>query len=226
MAAFTPIVRRELFLFFRELARNNTTEWMEAHRDRYKTAVVQSLRRLCEELTPTMLRMDARFDCSGRSGANFSRINRDTRFAKDKTPYRAQMYLKFSAAFRGEGETGQLYAGFFANAVTAGFRIYVGGKRRESALAQIAEPRLQRNPGWLAQQKKRLGRRYESYWYSTEKGVWTKHSGWPPQEWKKVQGWIVRRKFTRAAAMRAGFPRELGKTFRDLFPLLRFTSLD
>jgi uncharacterized protein (TIGR02453 family) len=225
MAVSTPIVRRELFQFFRKLARNNTTEWMEVNRERYKESVVQPLRRLCEELAPAMLRMDARFDCSGRSGANFSRINRDTRFAKDKTPYRAQMYLKFSAAFRGEGETGQLYAGFFPDTVTAGFRIYAGGKRKESALAQIAEPRLQRNPRWLAQQRKRLSRRYESYWYSTEKGAWTKHSGWPPQEWKKVQAWIVRQKLTPAAAMRADFPRELGKIFKELFPLLRFTSL-
>src|SRR2546423_6592120 len=225
MPVATPIITRELFRFFRDLARNNKTEWMEAHRDRYKEAVVQPLRRLCEELTPTMLQMDARFDCSGRSGANFSRINRDTRFAKDKTPYRAQMYLKFSAAFRGEGETGQLYAGFFSDTVTVGFRIYVGGKRRESALAQIAEPRLQQKPRWLAQQKKRLSRKYESYWYSTEKGKWTKHSGWPPPEWKKVQAWVLRRKLPPAAAMRAGFPREFGKTFGGLFPLLRFTSL-
>ena len=225
MAKPETIVGRELFRFFRDLARNNTTEWMEANRDRYKTAVVQPLRRLCEELTPAMLRLDGGFDCSGRSGANFSRINRDIRFAKDKTPYRAQMYLKFSAPFGGEGETGELYAGFFPDTVSAGFRIYVGGKRKESALAQIAEPRLRQNPRWLAQQKKRIGRRYESYWYSTEKGAWTKHAGWPPVEWKKVQAWIVRRKLTPASAMRASFANELRKTFKDVFPILRFTSL-
>jgi uncharacterized protein (TIGR02453 family) len=219
------IVTRELFSFLRDLARNNRTEWMEANRDRYKEAVVQPLRSLCEELTPAVLKLDGRFDCSGRSGTNFSRINRDIRFAKDKTPYRAQMYLKFSAPFGGEGETGELYAGFFPDTVSMGFRIYVGGKRRESAVARIAEPRLKENPRWLAQQKKRLGREYESYWYSMEKGKWTKHGGWPPAEWEKVQGWIVRRKVTPAAALRANFPGELGKTFRELFPLLRFTSL-
>ena len=225
MASPDEIITRELFLFFKNLARNNRTEWMEANRDRYKQNVVQPLRRLCEELTPAMLKLDGRFDCSGRSGTNFSRINRDIRFAKDKTPYRAQMYLKFSAPFGGAGETGELYVGFFPDTVSAGFRIYVGGKRKDSAVAQIAMPRLQENPQWLAQQKKRLGRRYESYWYSTEKGRWTKHGGWPPPEWKKVQGWIVRRKLTTAAALRENFPEELRKTFRELFPLLRFTSL-
>lgn len=223
--AKSPITR-ETFRFFRDLARNNRTEWMEAHRDRYKQTVVQPLRTLCEELTPEVLRLNPGFDCRGRSGANFSRINRDTRFANDKTPYRAQMYVKFCVPFAGEGETGQLYTGFTANAVTAGFRIYSGSKYKESALAQIAAPHLQAHPRWLAQQEKRLGRRYESYWYSTEKGEWTKHAGWPPGEHRKrVKAWIVRRKLSTAAATRAAFKRDLGRIFRELYPLLRFTSV-
>jgi len=227
MANVKSPIPRETFRFFRDLARNNRTEWMEANRDRYKQSLVLPLRQLCEELTPAVLRLNPDFDCSGRTGANFSRINRDTRFANDKTPYRAQMYLKFAVPFGGEGETGQLYAGFGADAVTAGFRIYSGSKRKESALAQIAGPRLEVNPRWLTQQKKRLSRRYESYWYSTEKGQWTKHPGWPLSEnWKKVQAWIVRRKFSPAAATRANFPRDLSKVFRELYPLLRFTSVN
>jgi uncharacterized protein (TIGR02453 family) len=224
--AAAPRIGRETFRFFRDLARNNRTEWMQANRDRYKECVVEALRALCEELTPCVLRLHPGFDCSGRSGANFSRINRDTRFANDKTPYRTHMYLKFEVPFPGEGESGQLYAGFSADAVTAGFRIYSGSKRKESALALVAEPRVEANPQWLAQQRKRLSRRYESYWYSTVKGEWTKHAGWPASEsWSKVKGWVVRRKLSPAAANREGFSRELGKIFRDLYPVLRFTSL-
>lgn len=227
MPAVKPILTRETFRFFRDLARNNRTEWMEANRERYKETVVQPLRRLCEELTPAMLRLDDGFDCSGRSGANFSRINRDTRFAKDKTPYRAQMYLKFSVPFGGEGETGQLYAGIFADTVTAGFRIYSGSRRKTSAIGMIVEPRLSTNPRWAAQQKQRLGRKYDSYWYSTQKGEWTKKAGWPTssEEWKRLQGWVVRRKLGVGAALRASFPRDLAAIFRELYPLLRFTSL-
>jgi uncharacterized protein (TIGR02453 family) len=219
-------IGRETFRFFRELARHNRTEWMEANRDRYKQCVVQPFRALCEELTPELLRLDGRFDCRGRTGANFSRINRDTRFAKDKTPYRAQMYLKFAVPFPGKAESGQLYVGISAKTVTAGFRIYSGSKRKESALAQVATPRLEANPKWLMQQKKRLSRQYESYWYSTEKGNWTKHSGWPAAEnWKKLQGWIVRQELGSAAATRKTFRNDLLKIFRQLHPLLRFTSL-
>ena len=227
MSANHLIFTRETFQFFRDLARNNRTEWMETNRERYKQCVTQPFRGLCEALAPAMLRLDWRFDTSGRTGANFSRINRDTRFARDKTPYRAQMYLKFSAPFSGEGETGQLYTGVSAETITAGFRIYQGSKRKESALSLIAEPRLLKNPRWPVQQKKRLSRRYQSYWYSTQKGKWTKHSGWPvsPEEWKKLQGWVVRRKLGIAAASKRSFPVELAKIFREMYPLLRFTSL-
>jgi uncharacterized protein (TIGR02453 family) len=227
MAKQEPIFTRATFQFFRDLRRNNGKVWMDANRERYQQSVVQPFRRLLEEVSPAVLQLDARFDTSGRTGANFSRINRDIRFAKDKTPYRAQMYLKFSAPFPGEGETGQLYTGISADAVTAGFRIYTGSKRKESAIALIADSRVLAQPKWIAQQKKRLSRRYESYWYSSQKGDWTEQAGWPidPEYWKKVQAWIVRRKLKTVDATRATFPQEIAKIFRELYPLLRFTSL-
>src|SRR6266404_1974489 len=228
MASAKTVFTQETFRFFRDLGRNNKKVWMDAHRDRYQSAVVQPFRRLLEELAPTVLELDDRFDTTGRTGANFSRINRDIRFAKDKTLYKTQMYLKFSVPAPGKRETGQLYVGISKDTVTAGFRIYSGGKRKESTLALIAEPRTMATPDWAAKQKKRLGRRYESYWYTTVKGEWIVHKGWPasPEDWKKILAWIVRRKFAPAAATRVTFPREAAKVFRDLYPLVRFTSLE
>jgi uncharacterized protein (TIGR02453 family) len=223
-----PIFTRATFQFFRDLARNNKKVWMDANRERYQEFVVRPFRRLLEEVSPAVLQLDSRFDTTGRTGSNFSRINRDIRFAKDKTPYRAHMYLKFSAPFPGEGETGQLYTGISAETVTAGFRIYCGSKRKESALGVIADARVLAQPKWIAQQKKRLSRRYESYWYCLEKKEWKEQRGWPsgPDDWKKLQAWIVRRKLKSADARRAAFPREIAGIFHDLYPLLQFTSLD
>ncbi len=226
MANPKPIFTRDTFKFFRDLARHNKKTWMDANRDRYQQCVVRPFRRLLDEMAPVVLQLDPRFDTTARGGGNFSRINRDTRFAKDKTPYRAQMYLKIGAPFAGEGEAGQLYVGLSAETVTVGFRIYSGSKHKESALARIAQPGVTSDPSWLLRQKKRLGRRCQSYWYSAEKGEWTQCSGWPvAQDWNKVRGWIVRRKLTPAAATRASFPRDVAKIFRELYPLLRFTSL-
>ena len=227
MAPAKVIFTRETFQFFKDLGRHNHKEWMDANRDRYQAALVQPFRRMLEELAPAVLKLDSRFDTTGRTGTNFSRINRDIRFAKDKTLYKTNMYVKFSVPPPIKRETGQLYVGLSRDTVTAGFRIYSGGKRKESTIALIAEPRATADSRWVAKQKKRLGRRYESYWYTTVKGEWTKHNGWPtaPENWEKILAWIVRRKFTPAAATRTSFPAEASKVFRDLYPLLRFTSL-
>ena len=223
MPAPEAIFSREIFRFFQDLSRNNRKEWMDANRERYEALVSRPFRRLLEELTPFLMRLDQQLDVSGRG--NFSRINRDIRFAKDKTPYRPQMYLKVPAVFSG-GETGELYAGVSAKSVTVGFRIYSGGKRNASALGLVADQRIAAQPAWLAQQKKRLGRNYESYWYSNERGRWTQKNGWPTAaEWPRLQGWIVRKKLAPRALYSGAFLGEVQKTFRELLPLLRFTSL-
>jgi uncharacterized protein (TIGR02453 family) len=215
------IFSRDIFKFFRELGRNNHKTWMDANRERYKTAVVEPFRVLLERLSPVARRLNPRFATAGRVGENFSRINRDIRFARDKSPYRSQMYLFFSEP---GSDAGQLYVGLSAEAVTSGFRIYGAGKT--SSLAQLARPRGRENARWIERQKRRLAKKYESYWYSSEKGEWTKHSGWPvnPDDWKKLQGWIVRRKFAPAAASRSAFEREAAKIFREVYPLYSFTS--
>lgn len=212
--------------FFRDLGRHNRKEWMDANRDRYRAEVVHPLRALLAALAPTALKLHACFDTAGRTGVNFSRINRDIRFAKDKTPYRTQMYVTFPDPSAGDAMTAQLYVGISAETVTAGFRTYAGGSAKSSPLLQKVLPRMAEHPQWLARQKKRLGRRCESYWYSTQKGEWTKHNGWPleAEEWKKLQGWVVRRKFPPRTATRPAFVSGVASLFREVYPLFAFVT--
>jgi uncharacterized protein (TIGR02453 family) len=218
----SPIFTHETFRFFRDLSRHNRKEWMDANRERYQAHVVAPFRALLAALAPAALKLDPNFDVSGRTGVNFSRINRDIRFAKDKTPYRPQMYLTFTA--RGAKDAGQLYVGVSGEAVTVGFRIY--GGERDSRLARIAAPRAAANTKWLAVQSRKLGKNFDSYWYSTEKGEWTKHDAWPltPEDWKGIKGWIVRRKLPPAAATRPGFVADAAKIFCAAFPFYAFST--
>jgi len=226
MPAPQPIFSKDIFDFFRALGRHNKKSWMDANRERYQLVVCKPFRLLLGELSPALLKLDANFDVAARAGGNFSRINRDIRFAKDKTPYRTQMYVKVGVPMPGEMESGELYLGISAEIVTAGFRIYAVPKRRLSSISLVAEPKLAANPRALAQQKKRLSRKYDSYWYSTVKGEWTKNTGWPTvQDWPKLQAWVVRKKLSKSTATRGTLPAEVAKIFRDLYPLLKFTSL-
>ena len=221
MPSSQAVFSSETFRFFRELGRNNHKPWMDENRDRYRSAIVEPFRLLLDRLTPFAYKLNPKFIVTGRVGENFSRINRDIRFAKDKSPYRTQMYLFFSEP---GDEGGQLYVGLSTETVTCGFRSY--GMGRTSPLATLGRERANQNPQWIARHQRKLGKKYESYWYSSEKGEWTKHHGWPakPEEWKKLKGWVVRKKFKPAAATRAGFEREITKAFRDLYPLFSFAT--
>jgi uncharacterized protein (TIGR02453 family) len=214
----------ETFRFFSELGRNNSKAWMDSNRDRYQQHVVGPMRDLLDALTPDALKLGGGFVVTGNTGVNFSRINRDIRFAKDKTPYHTRMYLTFPDSADGEGS--QLYVGVMADVVTVGFRIYAGSNVKTSPLCKYGIARAVANPGWVAKQKRRLGKKYESYWHTMEKGEWTKKDGWPasPDKWKMVRAWIVRRKFTPAAAMKPSFIKEVAKVFRDVAPLCAFAS--
>ena len=221
MAAKEPVFTRETFQFFRELGRNNHKAWMDANRDRYRALIVEPFRVLLDRLTPAALKLNRNFAVSGRVGDNFSRINRDIRFARDKSPYRTQMYLFFAEP---DGASGQLYVGLSADTVTCGYRVYSEG--RNSRLAEFGRVRGRENPKWIERQRRRFGKRYESYWYATEKGEWVQHKTWPaqPENWKTLQGWVVRRKFAPAAATRPGFVMDVAKIFREVYPLLPFTT--
>lgn len=215
-------ISAETFRFFRDLDRNNRTEWMNENRERYQSAVVQPFRGLLAELTPVVSKLSPEFDVGGRTGVNFSRINRDIRFAKDKTPYRPQMYLLLPPQGGKNRRPGELYVGLNKDVATAGFRVYLERDTKAAALGD----RIEKAPKFCAQQKRRLTRQFESYWYSMEKGEWTKHEGWPvtPEEWKKLLAWIVRRKMTTAAAARTSFAKDVGKIFKQVMPLFAFIA--
>lgn len=222
----------EQFSFFRQLARNNRKEWFDKNRERYQTHIVGAFRALLGELAPFLLKLDPRFETLGKTNRNFSRINRDIRFARDKSPYRAQFYLYLFIPTPQETHSStRLYVGLSADAVTVGLATYDGG--RESPMNTIFRPKvLESEAGWKELlgliRRTGAGRRYESYWYSLEKGEWTKHEGVPSDasQWKRMKGWVVRKEFAPSSReISAGrFPAVVEKIFRELYPLYAFCA--
>jgi len=88
---FTP----KAFEFMRGIRENNTHEWYEAHKEEYREYVQTPMKELSAELTDGMLSVDEQFITGWRT---VSRIRRDTRFSKDKTPYKSVSWLVFKRA--------------------------------------------------------------------------------------------------------------------------------
>lgn len=88
-SGFTP----ESLAFFRALSANNSRPWFEAHRQEYETLLLDPLKALAEELSSFMLAIDA--ELVTLPSRVISRIHRDTRFSRDKSPYKTTLWLTF-----------------------------------------------------------------------------------------------------------------------------------
>jgi uncharacterized protein (TIGR02453 family) len=87
------------FKFLRELKKNNNRPWFQANKERYEKTVRNPLLDFIGELGPYMRRISKNLvvDNSPTGGSMF-RIYRDTRFSKDKTPYKTHVSAHFPIA--------------------------------------------------------------------------------------------------------------------------------
>lgn len=86
---------RETFEFLRELESNNERAWFHANRDRYERFVLERARDFVEALGDELRRFDKGVNADPRVGGSIARINRDTRFSRDKRPYKNHLDLYF-----------------------------------------------------------------------------------------------------------------------------------
>ncbi len=218
------------FLFFEELARNNHKAWFDANRARYDQHVVGTFRGLLEALTPALLKLNPHFEVGGKTNGSFSRINRDIRFAKDKSPYKSNFYLFVYDSRHNRGHAGRLYVGLSADCLTVGFNIYAAWRGPKAALETVFRKRLESERKAFGTLLARVvrGGRFETYWHREEKGDWAQHPGLPRrvEDWQTLQAWVVRRVFLPNARglATAGFATTVEGIFRDLYPLVIFTS--
>jgi uncharacterized protein (TIGR02453 family) len=89
---FTP----RTFAFLRELAANNDRSWFTANKDRFETDVREPALRFIEEFSEPLRAVSPHFVADARKvGGSLFRIHRDTRFSKDKTPYKTHVGIHF-----------------------------------------------------------------------------------------------------------------------------------
>jgi uncharacterized protein (TIGR02453 family) len=86
---------KESIEFFKNLRDNNNKIWFNEHKPEYKLLIEEPFKELVSALSPTMLEIDPEFEVEPKVGKTISRIYRDVRFSKDKSPYRSNMWLSF-----------------------------------------------------------------------------------------------------------------------------------
>jgi uncharacterized protein (TIGR02453 family) len=120
---------RELITFFDQLKRNNTKEWFTEHKKDYEAYVKQPSEGFVLAMGAKLKAISPGIHAIPKVNQSLFRLNRDTRFSKDKTPYKTNLGIWFWEGGRKRMEC----SGFYFHESDAGYRYAHLPKRTSGA---------------------------------------------------------------------------------------------
>lgn len=148
---FTP----KLFSFLRDLAENNDRDWFKAHQDEYERHVREPALEFINDFAAPLKKISPHFVADSRPvGGSMFRIQRDTRFAKDKTPYKENTGVQFRHLLAKDVHA----PGFYMNLQPGSCYMGVGLWRPESKVAYQIRRHIDENQA--AWKKASRGKRF------------------------------------------------------------------
>jgi len=86
----------QTFSFLRNLADNNSREWFKKHQQDYEKNVRTPALELISDMADELPLISPHFSAQSRKvGGSLMRVQRDTRFSPDKTPYKPNIGIQF-----------------------------------------------------------------------------------------------------------------------------------
>lgn len=136
------------FDFLDELAGNNNRAWFEANKPRYESLVREPALEFIAAMEPVLKTFAPNFRAEPRKiGGSLMRVFRDTRFSRDKTPYKTNIGIQFRHALGKDVHA----PGFYVHIATDECFFAVGCWHPESdALGKIRDLVAQKPDNWFA----------------------------------------------------------------------------
>lgn len=116
--------------FFKELSKNNTSEWFNENRKTYEKEVKKPFSDFVEEMIKRIQKYEPEVQIKPSDA--IMRINKDIRFSKDKTPYNTHVASNISVY----GKKDKSYPGFYFQLSPEGIMIYGGAYMVENTTLQ------------------------------------------------------------------------------------------
>jgi len=133
MGYFSP----ELFTFLRQLKRNNDRDWFNKNKERYIEEVQQPALDFVASVAPGLRKISPNFIADPRPvGGSMFRIYRDTRFSKDKTPYKTHVGISFGHRSRKDVHSPGFYLHLEPGEVFLGAGIWHPDSKSATAIRQ------------------------------------------------------------------------------------------
>ena len=139
---------KSTFSFLDELAANNNRAWFEENKSRYESLVREPALDFIEAMEPALKTFAPNFRAEPRKvGGSLMRVFRDTRFSRDKTPYKTNIGIQFRHTLGKDVHA----PGFYVHIATDECFFAVGCWRPESdALGKIRDLITQKPEQWFA----------------------------------------------------------------------------
>ncbi|MCP4964796.1 MAG: DUF2461 domain-containing protein [bacterium] len=136
---FTP----KLFAFLKDLEENNDRDWFKAHQDLYENYVREPALDFINDFAAPLKKISPHFVADSRTvGGSLFRIQRDTRFAKDKTPYKLNTGMQFRHIAGKDAHA----PGFYMHIQPGGSFVGVGLWRPETKTAYVIREAIADDP--------------------------------------------------------------------------------
>ena len=148
MGYFTP---RSLE-FLRELRENNDRDWFAANKERYERDVREPALRFISDFGPRLAKIAPHLVADPRR--SMFRIYRDTRFSRDKSPYKDHVGIHF---FHEKAKAAASVPGFYLH-IAPGESFAAAGIWHPDAgsLAKIRQAIASKSPAWMGIKKSKL----------------------------------------------------------------------
>jgi uncharacterized protein (TIGR02453 family) len=86
----------DFFRFFKQLKRNNNRDWFNENKTRFQESVLEPMSMFIVAMQPRLTKISNHYLADPKPhGGSMFRIYRDTRFSKDKTPYKTHAACQF-----------------------------------------------------------------------------------------------------------------------------------
>ncbi len=209
------------FEFLENLTDNNQRDWFAEHKQRYETDVRQPALRFVEAIQPRLRKISPHIEAVAKlTGGSLMRIYRDTRFSKNKTPYKTNVGIHFRHEQGRDVHAPGLYVHLAPEECFLGAGIW---HPESSALREIRTAIVEQPTQWKrARNDKRFREIYELAGDSLKKAPLGFDKDHPLIEDLKRKDFIGVHSFARKQAISPDFLGQVSDAFAASRPLVRF----
>ena len=209
------------FDFLDELTAHNNRAWFEANKPRYEALVREPALDFIEAMEPELKRFAPHFRAEARKvGGSLMRVYRDTRFARDKTPYKTNIGIQFRHALGKDVHA----PGFYVHIAPDECFFAVGCWHPEAdALGKLRDLIASKPDKWFAA---RDDKKFNAQWNLAGDTLTRPPRGYavnhPAIEDLKRKDFIALAPLSKTEAKGAGLVKLAGKRFAESAPFMRF----